>query len=90
MEGFLHLRFGGLIFGRAYFWGGILRYGKTQFFLGGILSKQSFNLFFQTIESAKCAFASMAGSGEPAFLHVLFLKNKKQNSRKNYMAMFSC
>ena len=22
LEGFLHLRFGGLIFGRAYFWGG--------------------------------------------------------------------
>ena len=23
-EGYLHLRFGGLIFGRAYFWGGFL------------------------------------------------------------------
>ena len=24
LEGYLHLRFGGLIFGRAYFWGGLL------------------------------------------------------------------
>ena len=32
----------------------------------------------------------MAGSGKPAFLHALFLENEKQNSRKNYTAMFSC
>ena len=37
-------------------------------------------LFFQTIESAKCIFAMRAGSGKPAFLHVLFLENKHQNS----------
>ena len=30
-----------------------------------------------------------AGSGNPAFLHALFLENEKQNSRKNYEAMFS-
>ena len=58
---------------------------KRSFFPGGILSKQSFNLFFQTTESAKCAFAAMSGSGKPAFLHALFLENEKQNSRKNYM-----
>ena len=46
-------------------------------------------LFFQTRESAKHAFAAMASSGEPAFLHALFLENEKQNSRKNYTAMFS-
>ena len=40
-------------------------------------------LFFQTIESAKRAFAAKAGSRKPA----LFLE--KQNSRKNYGAMFS-
>ena len=32
----------------------------------------------------------MAGSGKPTFLHALFLEDKKQNSRKNYGAMFSC
>ena len=30
-----------------------------------------------------------AGSGKPALLHALFLKNEKQNSRKNYEATFS-
>ena len=40
-------------------------------------------------ETAKRAFADRAGSGKPAFLHVLFLENEKQNSRKNYRAMFS-
>ena len=39
-------------------------------------------LFFQTIESAKHAFAASAGSRK-------FLENEKQNSRKNYRAMFS-
>ena len=47
-------------------------------------------LFFQTIESAKCAFATMAASRKRAFLHALFLENEKQNSRKDYTAMFSC
>ena len=46
-------------------------------------------LFFQTIESAKCAFATRAGSGKPAFLHALFLENERQNGRKHYRAMFS-
>ena len=57
----------------------------------GVLSKQSFNLFFQTIESAKRAFAARAGSGKPALLHVLLLENEQQNSRTYYMygAMFS-
>ena len=63
-------------------------YTKTQFFPGGVLSKQGF-CFFQTIESAKRAFSAMVGSGKPAFLHALFLENEKQNSRKNYTAMFS-
>ena len=62
---------------------------NTFFFPGGVLSKQSFNLFFQIKESAKHAFAAGAGSGKPALLHVLFLENEKQNSRKNYGAMFS-
>ena len=39
-------------------------------------------LFFQTLESAKRAFAASAGSRK-------FLENEKQNSRKNYRAMFS-
>ena len=47
-------------------------------------------LFFQTIESVKCTFAAMAGSGKPAFLHALFLENEKQSGRKNYGTMFSC
>ena len=46
-------------------------------------------LFFQTIESAKHAFAARAGSGKPAPLYVLFLENEQQNSRLNYAAMFS-
>ena len=46
-------------------------------------------LFFQTIESAKHALAVRAGSGKPALLHALFLENEKQNSSKNYGAMFS-
>ena len=47
--------------------------------------------FFQTVESAaKHAFAARAGSGKPAILDALFLENEKQNSRKNYGAMFSC
>ena len=40
-------------------------------------------LFFQTVESAKHIFATMAGSGKSAFLHALFLENKKQTSGKN-------
>ena len=40
-------------------------------------------LFFQTIESAKREFVARAGSRK-------FLENEKQNSRKNYGAMFSC
>ena len=39
-------------------------------------------LFFQTIESAKRTFAASAGSRK-------FLENEKQNSRKNYGAVFS-
>ena len=46
-------------------------------------------LFFQTIESAKRAFAARADSGKPAFLHALFLENETQNSRKKYGAMLS-
>ena len=42
-------------------------------------------LFFQTIESAKRAFAAGAGSRKLA----LCLENEKQNSRKNYGEMFS-
>ena len=56
---------------------------KHSSFPGGILSKESFNLFFQTIESVKRAFAASAGSRK-------FLENEKQNSRKNYGVMFSC
>ena len=55
---------------------------KCSCFPGGVLSKESFNLFFQTIESAKRTFAARAGSRK-------FLENEKQNSRKNYSAMFS-
>ena len=40
-------------------------------------------LFFQTIESAKRAFAASAGWRK-------FLENEKQNSRKNYGITFSC
>ena len=47
-------------------------------------------LFFQTVESAKRAFPARASSGKPTFLHALFLENEKQNSSKNYGAMFSC
>ena len=46
-------------------------------------------LFFQIIVSAKRTFAAMAGSGKPIFLHMLFPRNEKQNSRKNYTVMFS-
>ena len=46
-------------------------------------------LFFQTIESTKCTFAAVPGSGKPTFLHASFLENEKQNSRKNYMASIS-
>ena len=53
---------------------------KRSFFPGGVLSKES--LFFQTIESAKRAFAASAGSRK-------FLENEKQNSRKIYAPMFS-
>ena len=62
---------------------------KTKFFSWQHPS-QTMLLFFQTIESAKRTFAARAGSGKPAFLHALFLKNEKQNSRKNYGAPFSC
>ena len=61
---------------------------KCSFVHGGVLSKQSF-CFFQKIESAKRAFAAMAGSEKPAFLHALFLENEKQTNRINYTAMFS-
>ena len=39
-------------------------------------------LFFQTVESSKRAFAAIAGSGKPAFLHASFLEKEKQNRRK--------
>ena len=45
-------------------------------------------LFFQTIESAKRAFATRAGLGKPAFLHALFLENAKQNNAKNHGQCF--
>ena len=60
---------------------------NAVFFLSGsFLKKLS---FFQTMESAKRTFAARAGSGKPALLPALFLKNEKQNSRKNYGAMIS-
>ena len=62
---------------------------KLQFFFSWWHPLQTRLLFFQTIESAKRAFAAMAGSGKPAFLHVLFLENEKQNSSKNYGTTFS-
>ena len=63
---------------------------KLHFFVAAYFnSKQSFTLFFQTIQSAKCPFAARAGSGKPVFLHALFLENEKQNSSKNYRAMIS-
>ena len=56
---------------------------KRSFFPGGVDPFQRKLLFFQTIESAKRAFAASAGSRK-------FLENeKKKNSRKNYEAMFS-
>ena len=55
---------------------------KPQFFPGGVLSKQSFNLFFQTIESVKRAFAARASSGKPAFLHALFLEKENKTAVK--------
>ena len=57
-----------------------IMYAKMQFFFpaASFLNKA----FFQTIESAKRAFAARAGSGKPAFLHASFLK-KKKNSREN-------
>ena len=55
--------------------------GKTQFFSWWRPFQRKL-LFFQTIESAKHAFAASAGSRK-------FLENEKQNSRKNYGAMFS-
>ena len=61
---------------------------KRNVFPGGVLSKQCF-CFSKKKESAKRTFAARAGSGKPALLHVLFLENEKQNSRKNYEAMFS-
>ena len=61
---------------------------KPQFFPANILSKKKL-LFFQTIESAKGAFAVRAGSGKRAFLHALFLENEKQNSSKNYRTVLS-
>ena len=54
-------------------------------------------VFFLTVSFPNRAFvfpynritAATAGSGKPAFLLALFLKNEKQNSRKIYTAMFS-
>ena len=60
---------------------------NTFFFLVASFPNKAF--VFPTIESAKHAFAARAGSGKPALLHVLFLENEKQNSRKKYGAMFS-
>ena len=56
-------------------------YAKRQFF-SWWCPFQTKLLFFQTIESAKCAFAAMAGSGKPAFLHALFLENEKKKAGK--------
>ena len=53
---------------------------RSFFFLAVSFPKKA--LCFQTIESVKRAFAASAGSRE-------FLENEKQNSRKNYGAMFS-
>ena len=40
--------------------------------------------FFLVASFPNKAFAAVAGSGKPAYLHAIFLENKKQNSRKNY------
>ena len=53
-------------------------YAKVQFFTWQ-RPFQTKLLFFQTIESAKTAFAA-TGSGKPAFLHVLFLKKQKNKT----------
>ena len=65
-----------------------LTYAKTQCFSCWHPFQTKF-LFFQTLESAKRAFAAREVSGKPAFFHALFLENEKQNSRKNYGAIFS-
>ena len=65
-------------------------YAKTQFFFLPVSFPNKAFIFFQTIESAKCAFATRAGSGKPAFLHELFLENERQNSGKYYEAVFPC
>ena len=61
---------------------------RQSFFLAGSFSNKAV-VFFQTIESAKRTFAARAGSGNPAFLHALFLENEKRNCGKNYEAIFS-
>ena len=61
---------------------------NAVYFLAVSFPNKAF-VFPNRMESAKHAFAARAGSGKPALLHVLFLENKKQNSRKNYGAMFS-
>ena len=53
---------------------------KRSFFLPVSFPKKAF--VFQTIESAKCAFASRTGSGEPAFLQELFFEIKKKKKKK--------
>ena len=53
---------------------------KCSFFPGCPFQRKL--LFFQTIESARHAFAARAGSRK-------FLENEKQNGRKNYGAMFT-
>ena len=49
-----------------------------QFFFYRGCPFQTKLLVFQTVESAKHAFDVMAGSGKPAFLHVLFLEKGKK------------
>ena len=57
-------------------------YAKTNFFFLAASFPNKAYMFFQTIESAKRAFATMAGLGKPAFLHVLFLENENKTAEK--------
>ena len=58
-----------------------MTYAKTAvFFL--VVSFANKALFFQTIESAKRAFSTRAGSGKPAFFHALFLENRRKTAVK--------
>ena len=55
---------------------------KCSFFPGGLLSKQSFNLFFQTIELAKQAFATRLVQENLHFCMHYFSKMKTKAPEK--------